>query len=75
VVVLLLAGANLLAPASRAERPIDTDEKPPVPDSRFPARLPVRPFDIALFVPPDEVTSDLVHRCYQEQYQIDGGGW
>lgn len=126
VLVLLLAGANLLAPVSSAQRPIDkinhviviyeenwsfdglfgffpgadgilnagdavkqvdkdgkpyttlpqpidTTKKPPAPDPRFPADLPVRPFDVALYVPPDQTTGDLIHRFYQEQYQIDGG--
>ncbi|TMC20455.1 MAG: acid phosphatase, partial [Chloroflexi bacterium] len=43
------------------------------PDSRFPANLPVQPFDAAKYVTPDLMTGDLVHRFYQEQYQVDGG--
>jgi phospholipase C len=43
------------------------------PDQRFPADLPVQPFDTAKYVPPDQMTGDLVHRYYQEQMQIDGG--
>ncbi|MBE3559673.1 MAG: sulfatase-like hydrolase/transferase [Ktedonobacteraceae bacterium] len=43
------------------------------PDSRFPADLPVKPFDAAKYVPPGATTGDLVHRFYQQQYQIDGG--
>ena len=43
------------------------------PDPRFPANLPVKPFDTAQYVPADQRTGDLVHRFYQEQYQIDGG--
>ena len=54
-------------------QPIDTTPKPPVPDPRFPSDLPVGPFDTSRFVSPDEQTGDLVHRFYQEQYQIDGG--
>jgi phospholipase C len=42
-------------------------------DPRFPANLPVAPFDAAKYVPADLKTGDLVHRFYQEQYQIDGG--
>jgi phospholipase C len=43
------------------------------PDSRFPANMPVQPFDASKYVAPDLMTGDLVHRFYQEQYQIDGG--
>ncbi len=80
-------GANGLANAGMAVRqvdkngqpyqtlpqPIDTTQKPPAPDPRFPANLPVLPFDAAQYVPPDQKTGDLVHRFYQHQYQIDGG--
>lgn len=80
-------GANGLANAGAAVRqvdkqgtpyttlpqPIDTTKKPPAPDPRFPANLPVQPFDVSRFVPADQKTGDLVHRFYQEQYQIDGG--
>lgn len=54
-------------------QPVDTTLNPAGPDPRFPADLPVQPFDIAQFVPPDQKTGDLVHRFYQEQYQINGG--
>jgi phospholipase C len=60
-------------PYTSLPQPIDTTKKPPAPDPRFPADLPVAPFDAAKFVPPDQNTGDLVHRFYQEQYQIDGG--
>ncbi len=43
------------------------------PDSRFPPNLPVQPFDASKYVAPSLMTGDLVHRFYQEQYQIDGG--
>src|SRR5690349_4271202 len=39
-------------------------------DSRFPADLPNKPFEIDKFVPTTDMTGDLVHRFYQEQYQI-----
>jgi phospholipase C len=52
---------------------IDTNSKPPVADTRFPADLPNAPFDAAKYVPMNELTGDLVHRFYQEQIQIDGG--
>src|SRR5206468_2205270 len=42
-------------------------------DESLPSDLPNRPFDISAYVPADEKTSDLVHRFYQEQQQIDGG--
>jgi phospholipase C len=54
-------------------QPRDTTATPPGPDPRFPDDLPVTPFDIAQYVPPDEKTGDMVHRFYQEQDQIDGG--
>lgn len=54
-------------------QPINTNLKPPAPDPRFPANLPVKPFDAGLYVAPDQKTGDAVHRFYQEQYQIDHG--
>ncbi len=54
-------------------QPINTSASPPAPDARFPANLLVRPFDLRLYVAPDQQSGDLVHRFYQEQYQIDGG--
>jgi phospholipase C len=61
------------SPYPSLPQPLDTGQKPPAPDPRFPADLPVAPFDDAKYVPPDQKTGDLVHRYYQEQYQIDGG--
>jgi phospholipase C len=52
---------------------IDTTRKPPAADPRFPADLANKPFEIGKYVPLDQKTSDLVHRFYQEQLQIDGG--
>ncbi len=46
---------------------------PRLPDSRFPASLANRPFDIGRYVSPDGKTGDLLGRFYQEQAQIDGG--
>src|SRR6266576_3758828 len=54
-------------------QPLNTSFSPAVPDPRFPSDLPVAPFDTAKFVGPNQLTGDLVHRYYQEQYQIDGG--
>jgi len=54
-------------------QPLNTDFSPAVPDPRFPADLPVEPFDLTSYVGPNQLSGDLVHRYYQEQYQIDGG--
>jgi phospholipase C len=43
------------------------------PDTRIPADLPVKPFDLAPYVPPGQLTNSPVHLFYQEQYQINGG--
>jgi len=64
------AGGN---PYPTLPQPLDTTLKPPGPDTRFPANLPVQPFDASQYVQPDQKTGDLVHRFYQEQLQIDGG--
>jgi phospholipase C len=54
-------------------RPMNTNVRPAVPDARFPANLPNRPFLTTAYVPIGTRTGDLVHRWYQEQYQIDDG--
>jgi phospholipase C len=54
-------------------QPMDTNSKPAVPDARFPATLPNRPFDITQYVPANQKIPDLVHRYYHEQMQIDAG--
>src|SRR6185503_14931319 len=54
-------------------QPINSNLKPSGPDSRFPADLPNKPFNIDKYVPLSEKTGDLVHRFYQEQYQINDG--
>ena len=58
-------------PYQTLPRPIDAEKK--APDPRFPADLPVGPFDLAKFVAPTGRTGDLIHRFYHEQLQIDGG--
>ncbi|MCA1667251.1 MAG: acid phosphatase [Thermomicrobia bacterium] len=58
-------------PYTALPQPIDVGKK--APDARFPANLPVAPFDTTQYVKPDDKTGDLIHRYYQEQYQIDGG--
>lgn len=60
-------------PYATLPQPIDTTLKPVGPDPRFPANMAVQPFDVSQYVTPDQKTGDLVHRYYQEQYQIDGG--
>jgi LPXTG-motif cell wall-anchored protein len=60
-------------PLTALPQPIDTNKRPAAPDPRFPANLPVQPFDIGKYVSPDQKHGDLIHRFYQEQYQIDGG--
>ena len=54
-------------------QPKDTNQKPIAADGRFPANLPVRPFDIDQYVAPNQLIGDLTQRFYQEQQQIDGG--
>ena len=60
-------------PYQSLPQPLDTRQKPPIPDSRFPIDLPAEPFDLAHFVPPAQRTGDLVHRFYQERLQINAG--
>ena len=60
-------------PYTTLPQPRDTSKSPTVPDPRYPANLPVQPFDIAQYISPTGHIDDLVHRFYQEQYQIDGG--
>ncbi|MFL5802919.1 MAG: alkaline phosphatase family protein [Roseiflexaceae bacterium] len=60
-------------PYATLPQPINSNVKPPAPDSRFPADLPNKPFNIDQYVPLSEKTGDLVHRFYQEQLQMDGG--
>jgi len=76
-------GANGIANAGDTVRQVRKDGSPyttlpqPLfegrPDARIPADLPVRPFDLARYVPPDQLTNSPVHLFYQEQYQINGG--
>jgi len=80
-------GANGLAQAGDAVKQVDKNGqpyaalparidgrlKPPGPDPRIPANLPDAPFDLSKYIKPAGITGDMVHRFYQEQYQIDGG--
>src|ERR1051326_571357 len=60
-------------PYATLPQALNTDFSPAVPDPRFPADMPVAPFDTQKYVGANQLTGDLVHRYYQEQYQIDGG--
>src|SRR5689334_2687900 len=51
-------------PITALPQPIDTNQRPAAPDARFPANMPVQPFNIAQYVPPDQKIGDLVHRFY-----------
>ncbi|HEV3231254.1 MAG TPA: alkaline phosphatase family protein [Candidatus Dormibacteraeota bacterium] len=61
------------APITTQPQAIDNNGATPVPETAIPAGLPVKPYDISKYVPADKMTGDIVHRYYQEQYQIDGG--
>src|SRR5919108_1214827 len=54
-------------------RVIGGQEEPRLPDPRFPADLPNRPFLFNQFVPPSEQTANLIHTFYRNQYQINSG--
>ncbi|HEV2909270.1 MAG TPA: alkaline phosphatase family protein [Candidatus Eremiobacteraceae bacterium] len=71
-----LANAGTVAQVDKDGTPLTSAPQPivgPSPDSRFPATLPVAPYDINQYVPPAQTTGDLIHRFYHEQLQIDGG--
>jgi len=79
----LFPGANGLNSAKNAAPQVDENGWPyktlPLvttgkqPDSRFPANLPNKPFDIAEYVLPGDKHPDLTHRFFIHQMQIDGG--
>ena len=76
---LAKAGANV-SQVDKEGRPyttlppsLDNTKRPPVPDARIPASLPVAPFDLAPYVPANQTAGNPVHRFYQQQYQINGG--
>lgn len=54
-------------------QPVDNRLNPPAPDPRFPASLPVAPFDVAKYVKPEDTTGNPLHRFYQQQLQINNG--
>src|SRR5438309_696237 len=51
-------------PYATLPQPLNTTFSPAVPNPRFPADLPVAPFDTTSFVGPNQLTGDLVHRYY-----------
>jgi len=52
---------------------IDNTKRPPIVDPRIPPDLPVAPFDLGLYIPPDLPSGNPIHRFYQQIYQINGG--
>ena len=74
------AGANGLSRA-QADNITQVDSNgipyaflPPISGtSAFPTNLPNTFFNIDQYVPNDQETPDVLHRYYQEQFQIDGG--
>ena len=60
-------------PYTTLPQPLDTAKNTPVPDPRFPADLPVAPYDAARYVPPDQKIGDIVNHALQEERQINGG--
>lgn len=60
-------------PYSTLPQPLDTSKKPQAPDARFPAALPVAPYDASRYAPPDQKIGDIVNRALQEKRQINGG--
>jgi phospholipase C len=83
----LFPGANGVSDAGAAAIQVDRDGKPydklppvlntnfrpAIVDTRFPADLPNAPFRADKYVGLEQVTGDAWHRYYQEQLQIDGG--
>jgi phospholipase C len=43
------------------------------PDGRFPSALPVHFYNLLKYVPPHQLTGDLIHAFFTEQAQIHGG--
>ncbi|MEP6684383.1 MAG: alkaline phosphatase family protein [Parafilimonas sp.] len=74
------SGANGLSNATPSEiTQVDSNGipytfLPPIPGTTaFPTNLPNNYFNVDQYVPNDMETPDVLHRYYQEQYQIDGG--
>jgi phospholipase C len=67
------ATGNALTTLPQPILSMDKTTKQPILDKRFPVILPVKPFDLSLYVKNNAKTGDMVHRFYQEQEQIDNG--
>jgi phospholipase C len=52
---------------------IDAGRKPPAPDTRFPTKLPNKPFFIDRYVPLDQKYPSAIHAYLHEIAQINGG--
>ncbi len=59
------------APYPKLPPSIDTKTGKPYPE--ISQDLPNGPYNLGPYIPPNKETSDLFHRYYQEQYQINGG--
>src|SRR6185436_14256180 len=53
-------------PYTTLPQPLDTNQKPAVADARFPASLPVAPYDLDKYAPADQKFGDLGGGFYQE---------
>jgi phospholipase C len=65
---LLQNDPNLTSPSPLPVSCVDSESNPAI-NSAFQAQ----PFDIAPYIPTTSLTRDLVHRFYQEQYQLNSG--
>src|SRR5215472_11225362 len=71
-----LANAGPVTQVDKDGTPLGSAPQPKVgdaPDTRFPASMPIAPYDANAYVPANQTTGDLIHRFYHEQLQIDGG--
>jgi phospholipase C len=76
-------GADGIANAKNKTIQTDADDKPydflpqvehnKQPDTRFPDKLPNKPFLITRYVPANALIGDPIHRFYQTQEQMNGG--
>jgi phospholipase C len=75
----LFPGANGLNNAGPTIRQVDRFGKPlkslPKPSTNppIPGGLPVMPFDLGKYIPPNQASDDAVHNFYRNQLQIDNG--
>jgi len=58
------------APLQALPQPLDNSGQP---DARFPVTLPVHFYNLLSYIPPKDLTGDMIHAFYHEQAQIDGG--